>query len=131
MKYNIIIIALLMVNINRENEKLHNKMWKMTKERKGKRVHRMQREVFAMKFCYVTFRSVTHAQRGEKLLRSEGTRCALMRTPRWMEVRGCGYALRLRWEDTERAVALLRQKNIPMQKVYIQNEEENPEEWGI
>ena len=46
-----------------------------------------------MKFYYITFRSVTFAQRGEKVLKKEGIRCTLLRTPRWMEEQGCGYAL--------------------------------------
>lgn len=81
-----------------------------------------------MKIYYVTFRSVTHGQRGEKLLQSQGIRCALVRTPRWMEARGCGYSLRMRTDDIPGILGLLRQKNIPMQKVYIQNEDGELEE---
>jgi len=81
-----------------------------------------------MKIYYVTFRSVTHGQRGEKLLQNGGIRCALVRTPRWMEARGCGYSLRIRTEDIAGILGLLRQKNIPMQKVYIQNEAGDLEE---
>ncbi len=81
-----------------------------------------------MKFYYVTFRSVTHGQRGEKLLRQEGLRCVLLRTPKWMEARGCGYSLRVWTDEVDRVVSLLRQNNVPMQKVYIQNGEGNLEE---
>ena len=73
-----------------------------------------------MKFYYVTFRSVTHAQRGERLLKSGGIRCNLLRTPRWMEARGCGYSLRLWTGDIAGAVQILNREQIPMQKVYIQ-----------
>ena len=73
-----------------------------------------------MKFYYVTFRSVTHAQRGERLLKNAGIRCNLLRTPRWMEARGCGYSLRLWTGDIAGGVELLRREQIPMQKVYIQ-----------
>ena len=38
-----------------------------------------------MRSDYITFRSVTVAQRGERLLRSGGIDCVLQRTPRWME----------------------------------------------
>ena len=41
-----------------------------------------------MKFYYVTFRSVTHGQRGEKRLKQEGYHCYLLRTPKWMESEG-------------------------------------------
>ena len=61
-----------------------------------------------MKFYYITFRSVTFAQRGEKALTSSGIRCTLLRTPRWMEEQGCGYALKLWGTDIAAAVKLLR-----------------------
>lgn len=71
-----------------------------------------------MKFYYVTFRSVTFAQRGEQVLQKAGIRCTLLRTPKWMEQQGCGYCLRLRPEGVHRAVELLRQKNVPLRRVY-------------
>ena len=73
-----------------------------------------------MKFYYVTFRSVTYGQRGEKLLNKEGHRCTLQRTPRWMEEQGCGYALRVWTKDVAPAVQLLRENGIPLRRVYIQ-----------
>ena len=81
-----------------------------------------------MKSYYVTFRSVTHGQRGEKLLREGGIRCSLQRTPKWMEARGCGYSLRFWTEDLEGILESLRRGGVPMQKVYIQNEDGNLEE---
>lgn len=81
-----------------------------------------------MKYYFITFRSVTHGQRAEKLLQNEGIRCVLVRTPKWMEARGCGYSLRIRTEHIAGITALLRQKSIPMQKVYFQNGEEEMEE---
>ena len=81
-----------------------------------------------MKAYYVTFRPVTHGQRGEKLLREASVRCNLLRTPRWMEAKGCGYSLRIRTEDIAHIVELLRKNAVPMQKVYIQNEGGNLEE---
>ena len=74
-----------------------------------------------MKFYYITFRSVTFAQRGEKVLQGALIRCNLMRTPKWMEEKGCGYCLRLRASNAEEAVELLRKKQVPMRKVYLQN----------
>ena len=66
----------------------------------------------------ITFRSVTYAQRGERLLNRRGERCSLKRTPRWMEEQGCGYSLQLQTEDITRAVTLLRGEQLPMRKVY-------------
>ena len=74
-----------------------------------------------MKHYYITFRSVTFAQRGEKVLQANGIRCNLMRTPKWMEEKGCGYCLRIRAGDEEPALALLRRNQVPMRKVYLQN----------
>ncbi len=73
-----------------------------------------------MKTYYITFRSVTFAQRGEKLLKNRGIRCFLQRTPRWMEEQGCGYALRVWTKDIEETVALLRQEKIPLRRIYDQ-----------
>ena len=71
---------------------------------------------------FITFRSVTPAQRGQRILQQAGISCALLRTPRWMEERGCGYCLRLRGEDAERSVALLRQSKLAFSKVYRDND---------
>lgn len=71
---------------------------------------------------YITFRSVTHAQRGEKVLAAQGYRCLLRRTPRWMEERGCGYCLQMTLEDIAPVLTLLREGGIPQGKVYIRKE---------
>lgn len=76
----------------------------------------------------ITFRSVTYAQRGERLLNRWGERCSLKRTPRWMEEQGCGYSLRLQTDNIERAVALLRGEQLPMRKVYLRWEDGSLEE---
>ena len=77
---------------------------------------------------FITFRSVTLAQRGEQVLRRSGIRCSLQRTPRWMEEQGCGYCLRLRREDMEKAVRLLRQGQVQFRKTYEQDDAGNVEE---
>ena len=73
-----------------------------------------------MKFYYITFRSVTYAQRGEKVLTEAGVRCTLLRTPKWMEVQGCGYSLRLWTDEVGHGVGLLRRAGVPFRRVYIQ-----------
>ena len=75
-----------------------------------------------MKFCYITFRSVTPAQKGERILRRAGGECTIGRTPRWMEEQGCGYSLRLPHSDVIRACATLREKGISIRKVYLQED---------
>lgn len=75
-----------------------------------------------MKFCYITFRSVTFSQKGEGVLRRAGIGCQLQRTPRWMEEQGCGYSLRVRQGDISRAAALLRENGIAYRKLYLLRE---------
>lgn len=84
-----------------------------------------------MKFYFITFRSVTFAQRGERLLTSRGIRCTLQRTPRWMEEQGCGYALRLWVKDVSPAVELLRENRVPLRKVYAQRGDGQLEELTV
>ena len=73
-----------------------------------------------MKMYYITFRSVTWAQRGEKLLNENRYRCQLRRTPRWMEEKGCGYCLQMMLGDIRPPVQLLRGAGLPLRKVYVQ-----------
>ena len=77
---------------------------------------------------FITFRSVTPAQRAELLLRRNGHFCALQRTPRWMEEQGCGYCLRLRQRDLSGAVQVLRQGQVPFRKCYRTGAQGNLEE---
>ncbi len=84
-----------------------------------------------MKFYYITFRSVTHAQRGERVLHSAGIRCTLQRTPRWMEAQGCGYSLRLWTEDARPGVEALRREGVPLRKLYVQMEDGVLEEMAL
>lgn len=81
-----------------------------------------------MNYYFITFRSVTHAQKGEKVLQKEGIRCSLQRTPRWMEEKGCGYSLRIWVRDPMQAVAALRTTGIALRKVYLQREDGEMEE---
>ena len=75
-----------------------------------------------MKAYFITFRSITLAQRGERVLRGSGFECVLQRTPRWMEVRGCGYCLRLKSADVRRVLQLLQKEKVPYSKVYSQED---------
>ncbi len=93
--------------------------------------HRVLQEVLDMEYAFITFRSVTFGQRGEKLLKGGGIRCVLQRTPRWMEEQGCGYALRLPGADAARAVQLLRANQVPMRKIYVQRGDGELEEAAL
>ena len=71
-----------------------------------------------MKAYLITFRSVTYAQRGEEALSREGIRCSLRRTPRWMEQRGCGYAVEARLADIRQGTQILNREGIAYRKTY-------------
>lgn len=84
-----------------------------------------------MRLYYITFRSVTFAQRGEKLLNQRGFRAGILRTPRWMEEQGCGYALKIWTNNIASAVNLLRDSKVQLRRVYVQQEEGQMEEVTI
>lgn len=80
---------------------------------------------------FITFRSVTYAQRAERLLNRAGFRCRIQRSQRWMAEKGCGYSLRLKTREPERAVRLLQEEQLPMGKVYWRREDGTLEEMGL
>lgn len=84
-----------------------------------------------MKHFYITFRSVTHAQTGERILRGAGIRGVLLRTPRWMEQKGCGYCLRLRAGDPRQVLQLLQREGAALGKLYVEKPEGGLEEWML
>lgn len=81
-----------------------------------------------MKSIVITFRSITLAQRGERVLKNAGMGCTLQRTPRWMEERGCGYCLRMHRKDVAAAVNLLRQNQVIFSKIYCLRQDGQGEE---
>lgn len=76
----------------------------------------------------ITFRSVTYAQRGERLLQREKIPCRLLRTPRHLTERGCGYCLRVYEIDAPRAVDLFRRGQLPFEKIYVWKDNGSTEE---
>lgn len=82
-----------------------------------------------MKDCYITFRSVTAAQRGESVLRRAKVDVVLQRTPRWMEEQGCGYSLGIRRENKTMGANLLKNAGVSYRKIYVQLENGAFEEW--
>jgi len=84
-----------------------------------------------MKFCMITFRSVTPALRGEGVLKRAGLDCSIQRTPRWMEEQGCGYSLRVRCQEVMQGLEILRSNDIPFRKVYLRRENGKVEELAL
>ena len=79
----------------------------------------------------ITFRSVTFAQKGERLLKRSGIECMLQRTPKELSERGCGYCLRLRAKDALDAVELLRENQLTFGKIYSLSDSGRPEERSL
>lgn len=71
----------------------------------------------------ITFRSVTFAQRGEQLLRSNHIACRMQRTPKHLTERGCGYCLRLESVDVPEAMAIFHREKLPYEKIYAIKED--------
>ena len=66
----------------------------------------------------ITFRSVTFAQRAERVLRHENIFGQMQRTPKMLTTRGCGYCLRFKAYDALHALALLQSEQIPYEGLY-------------
>lgn len=76
----------------------------------------------------ITFRSVTFAQRGERVLRNNRIACRIQRTPKHLTERGCGYCLRLSSVDVSAALELLRREKLLYEKVYAVKEDGSTQE---
>ena len=84
-----------------------------------------------MKYCLITFRSVTPAQRGERILSRAGIACSLSRTPKWMEQQGCGYSLRIQTAEAAACARILRDAKVEFRKVYLLRENGKGEELAV
>ena len=72
-----------------------------------------------MKTFFLTFRSITQAQRAERAYAKEQMGCVLRRTPRWMEERGCGYGVEVKGPELTACLEVLRRERIPFRKSYL------------
>ena len=83
-----------------------------------------------MKSFFLTFRSITQAQRAERDFVRAGMAVVLRRTPRWMEERGCGYGVEVKCSDLRTGLEVLRQEKIPFRKSYLLHADGAVEELG-
>ena len=72
-----------------------------------------------MKTFFLTFRSITQAQRAERAYMNAGISVILRRTPRWMEERGCGYGVEVKCPELRMGLEVLRREKIPFRKSYL------------
>lgn len=75
------------------------------------------REMYMIEYCF-TFRSITTAQRGQRVLERNGISSRLVRTPKSMAEQGCGYCLRLPLGQGETAAAELNANGVAYKRVY-------------
>ena len=68
---------------------------------------------------YFTFRSVTAAQRGQRLLSSAGIPSTMLRTPAVLSVHGCGHCLRVSSHWAAQAANALQGSGV--QRCYMRN----------
>lgn len=68
--------------------------------------------------CYITFQSVTAAQRGFEVLSRSGLSARLTRAPRMLHNKGCAYALIVAPERASSAVQKLKTAGIRYLSVF-------------
>ena len=70
-----------------------------------------------METYWITFRSLTHAQRAARLLERSGLTVTLVKAPQGLSSSGCAYALTLR-RRVEEALGLLRRNSMRLGRVF-------------
>ena len=73
-----------------------------------------------MNDTYFTFQSLTAAQRGQAACWKHGIGTKLVRAPRNLSARGCGYALQVSSGVAEQVSLILRLEQIPFAHAYRQ-----------
>lgn len=75
-----------------------------------------------MEHYLIIARSVTYAQRMQRVLSRAGVRCQIFRAPRELTELGCAYAVQIRVEDLTRALTALHREFLdPVQIFLTQN----------
>ena len=70
-----------------------------------------------MSYYLILCRSVTQAQRAGRLLAAAGITYRIFRSPAGLTERGCSYSVRIRSEQLDRAMGILRHHQINPVKV--------------
>ena len=73
-----------------------------------------------MQGYYFTFRSVTLAQHGQRVLERNGINGYITRSPQWMEAQGCGYRMRVTGASVDTIVSLFKRNNVKFSKIYLE-----------
>ena len=73
-----------------------------------------------MEYYLILARSVTYAQRMQRVLERAGIRCQIYRAPRDLTDRGCAYVLRLPVPDLARALPALHRASLDPVRIFLQ-----------
>jgi hypothetical protein len=65
-----------------------------------------------MKDYLIICRSITYAQRAARAVQRAGVSAQLLRIPAGLVKSGCGYALRVRGQDIQRALRAMERENM-------------------
>ena len=73
-----------------------------------------------MEQSLIIARSVTHAQRMQKLLGRSGIRSGIFRAPRELTDLGCAYAVQIQRPDLTQALMLLHRERLEPVQIYLE-----------
>lgn len=72
-----------------------------------------------MLYYIIVCRSLTYAQRTERVLERVGITATLMRLPRSLSQEGCGYGVKIAERNLPRALQTLNQNELSPRKVFL------------
>ena len=72
-----------------------------------------------MNYYYITFRSITGAQRAVKIFERAGITSRLLRTPKNLITDGCSYSVRIHESRIKQVVNLMREAGLRYNKVFL------------
>lgn len=72
-----------------------------------------------MDYYLILARSVTYAQRMQRVLERAGLRCQILRAPRDLTDMGCAYALRLAVADLSKALTMLHRESLDPVQIFL------------
>lgn len=76
-----------------------------------------------MEYVLLMAGSITHAQRMAAMLENRGIRGVIVRAPVGLDLRGCGYGVRVHREKLDTAVEILLRRGIGVRSVWEKTED--------
>ena len=72
-----------------------------------------------MEYYLILARSVTYAQRMQRVLERAGIRCRIFRAPRDLSGLGCAYVVRIAGEDLTAALTVVHREGLGPTQVFL------------